>query len=245
MTDSGEHASVNSSALGRLLAEVSWEGSTVRKYRQGGRGHENVLTAEVLMPLDFLPRAAFLGAVVQAAHGADDARALLLREIEDAEITLLPGEVNRAPRVQPDGLIMSPGCRVLVEAKRMRRSSFQQEQLAREYVALMRDAGGRTSLLFLVLGTPLPVAVAGQGRLAVEESVMRHIDEVYDRSRLCEPSLDVMVERLPDAWAWITWREIGDAVSTALAGFDASNDSVAGTMRRLAGWVTRAVAWHG
>lgn len=34
----------NSSMIGRLLDEISWEGNA-KKYRGGGRGKENVLTA--------------------------------------------------------------------------------------------------------------------------------------------------------------------------------------------------------
>ena len=54
------------SAIDRLLDELSWEGNA-RKYRGGGRGLENVLTAEVFQALDFLPRDAFLGAVLRGA----------------------------------------------------------------------------------------------------------------------------------------------------------------------------------
>ena len=72
------------SALGRLLAEISWEGESVRRYRDGGIGLENVLTAEVLLALDFLPRTAFLDNLLKSAHGAEVARASLLAEVEDA-----------------------------------------------------------------------------------------------------------------------------------------------------------------
>lgn len=44
------------STLGRLLQELSWVGSNIRAYRNGGLGFENVLTAEVLTVLDYLPR---------------------------------------------------------------------------------------------------------------------------------------------------------------------------------------------
>jgi hypothetical protein len=80
----------NSSVVGRLLEELSWVGATIRNYRNGGRGYENVLTAEALQALDFLPRGAFLGAVLDVAHGADTARAKLISEIEEAKFTLLP-----------------------------------------------------------------------------------------------------------------------------------------------------------
>lgn len=46
---------------------------------------ENVLTAEALQGLDFLPRRSFLGAVVEQAHGAETARSLLASEMEDAQ----------------------------------------------------------------------------------------------------------------------------------------------------------------
>ena len=42
--------------LGRLLSVISWEGSSVRMYRRGGRGLENVLTLDVMGALDTLPR---------------------------------------------------------------------------------------------------------------------------------------------------------------------------------------------
>ena len=77
----------NDSVLGRLLEEISWEGSSVSRYRDGGRGRENVLTAEVLAALDFLPRRAFLGAVLGNALGADEARRLLSDQIEDATLS--------------------------------------------------------------------------------------------------------------------------------------------------------------
>ncbi|MGH3623460.1 MAG: hypothetical protein ACRDQ5_16960 [Sciscionella sp.] len=84
-----EHEPGNASVIGRLLGEVSWDGASVRRYRQGGRGLENVLTAEVLMALDCLPRERFLGAVIEAAHGADLARRRLVEDVEDTEIVLL------------------------------------------------------------------------------------------------------------------------------------------------------------
>ena len=76
--------------------------------------------------MDFLPRLAFLGAVVAAAHGAEQARAELIKEIETARFTLLPGErylgVNGKRdkpglAVQPDGLIESIANFTIVEAK--------------------------------------------------------------------------------------------------------------------------------
>jgi hypothetical protein len=53
---------VRDSVLGRLLMELSWVGCNIRDVRDGGLGLENVLTAEALTPLDFLPRTDFLRA---------------------------------------------------------------------------------------------------------------------------------------------------------------------------------------
>ena len=145
----------NDSVIGRLLEEVSWDGERVRAYRDGGRGRENVLTAEVLSPLSYLPRDRFLGEVLRSAHGAKDACVGAALELETAQVTLLPDEFvlpGSATTVQPDATIAMPGHFVLMEAKRIRRASFQPEQLAREYVALLNEAADRVHLLLIVLG---------------------------------------------------------------------------------------------
>lgn len=91
----------NSSIIGRLLDEISWEGNA-KKYRGGGRGKENVLTAEVFYPLNILPRARFLGQVIAGARGAASARQRVIAEIEHAEVSVLPGDI-------PLGKPTSPG----------------------------------------------------------------------------------------------------------------------------------------
>ena len=78
-----------SSAIRRLLDEISWEGNA-SKYRDGGLGKETVLTAEVLQALDFLPREAFLGQVLRMAHGADLARAHASSDAEHLVFDVLP-----------------------------------------------------------------------------------------------------------------------------------------------------------
>ena len=126
MTDDG---ATNTTIIGRLLEEISWEGKRVRLYRHGGRGMENVLTAEVLLPLRYLPRTQFLAEVLLAAHGARGAKTALRRvaaQIEDSELSVLPQELKLQPAgtvVQPDALLETLGGYVLVEAKRIRRAS--------------------------------------------------------------------------------------------------------------------------
>ncbi len=143
----------SSSVIGRLLQELSWSGKSIPAYRNGGLGNENVLTAEALQGLDFLPRAWFLGAVIAAAQGAPAARARFVDQVDEAAFTLLPGDMHLQASagadtppvcVQPDGLIVSPDCYCVLEAKRLRRGSFQTEQLAREFLLAREQSAGRT-----------------------------------------------------------------------------------------------------
>lgn len=66
--------------------------------------------------------------------------------------------------VQPDAIFETPSTYTLVEAKRIRYGSFQPEQLAREYMALMSNSGSARPLL-LLLGVTPPVRVRGAGLL--------------------------------------------------------------------------------
>lgn len=238
----------NASVVGRLLEEISWEGPNVRAYRDGGRGRENVLTAEVLMPLAYLPSEAFLAEVLRGAHGADHARSLAASEMERADITLLPEESKLGATqivVQPDATFVTPNTMTLVEAKRMRPSSFQLEQLAREYLVLLREADGRTPLMLLLLGTPPPVTVESKGRLELTEAVMSPMGPLL--ARIGEPAdqVDELEARLPDVIAWITWHELRDIVLAQAVAFEGAPNGLAGTVRRLSEAVTSAIAWHG
>lgn len=237
------------SIVGKLLEEVSWERAT--SYRQGGRGRENVLSAEVIMALDFLPRDHFLGAAMQAAKGAEQARNLLIGEIEEADLRFLPGDMVLAPNrsgndqlvVQPDALIMSPSSFVLVEAKRIRASSFQPEQLAREYLAALAHAGTRTPLI-LLLGAEPPVLVRGKGRMTLENAISSELESVLLRANNKQLALEVLVERIPDVFCWINWPELSDVIRTQMAAFSTTDPSVNSAVHRLAESICTSIAWH-
>ena len=177
----------NASPIGRLLEEISWEGNA-KPYREGGRGRENVLTVETFTPLDYLPRTRFLGQVIGSAHGADEARRRVAEEIERVVISLLPGDVflgRTGVHVQPDATIITPTTYALVEAKRIRPSSFQADQLAREFVAVLQEARGRTPLLLLVLGVPPPVKVRGLAeRIDIATAISTRLSNVAARGEL-------------------------------------------------------------
>jgi hypothetical protein len=235
----------NASVIGRLLEEISWEGVNVKAYRKGGRGRENVLTAEVLWPLSLLPRDAFLGNVIAAAHGADAARAVVRADAEQAEIVLLPDEFVVGGGkfvVQPDATITSDGSFVLIEAKRIRRSSFQPHQLACEFATVLQEAGGRTPLLLLILWDEPPVAVQRRGRIAIADAITGPLDTVLDQSaREVLPNLDQLIR---DHVAWITWSEIEAVVKRHAADFADAPSGTSGTVDRLCESLVSAIAWH-
>ncbi len=239
----------NRSVLGRLLEELSWVGPQIRNYRAGGQGYENVLTAEALQALDFLPRTRFLGPVIAAAHGADAARQQLVTEIEQAKLVLLPEEIVLGARssapviVQPDGLLTSPRCYAMLEAKRIRSSSFQPQQLARELVAVIAEARGRAPLLLLLLGKEPPVQVQGHGRLTIDDAVRLHLRTVLDR---CAPDLDHdgLLAAVPRTVAWITWQELQAVVSAQAESEPSEDPSTRASVARLAVAVTDAIDRH-
>jgi hypothetical protein len=113
-----------------------------------------------------------------------------------------------------------------LEAERIRSSSFQAEHLAREYVALLNEAGERIPLLLLILGSDPPVPVKGAGRLSIEEAVelsldavlTRYPDGAYDRAELLARIPDVFSGTQPTRGApdrrVVTRNWLGDACET-------------------------------
>lgn len=239
----------NTSVIGRLLEEISWE--TAARYRQGGRGFENVLTAEVLAGLDFLPRAHFLGALLRHASGADSVRVHSAGDAEAIDISFLPGdlringtgETDDSFRVQPDALFISSDVYAIVEAKRIRSNAFQIEQLAREYVAAISNAGTRKPLVFL-LGAAPPVKVKGSGRLTIEQAVERYLEVVLHRAGDTGYVKADLLARIPDVFCWITWDDVAACIASQAGSFRNPDPSVERSVGRLSGHVLDAITWH-
>jgi hypothetical protein len=241
------------SVVGRLLQEISW-GGNARPYREGGRGLENVLSAEVFQALDFLPRDGFLGRIVRSARGgAPEACGLLADQIENATLDLLPGDVflSEYPPagegqlyIQPDAIIRTPDVYCLLEAKRIRRGSFQPEQLAREYLAVLQEAGDKTPLLLLVLPSEPPVAVRSNGRKSLHDAVAQWLEPVLARVDSELPSAIELVAQIDSVVASTTWDEVSKCVADGLAELDGLDTSVGRSMSRLAASVQSAIEWH-
>ena len=227
------------SAVRRLLDELSWEGNA-RKYRDGGLGLENVLTTEVFQALDFLPRRAFLGRLLSSASGAplEAVRA----DIEQAVIDILPGDLIHPDvdiRAQPDVRIDSPAAFVFIEAKRLRSSSFQPDQLAKELILAAEHGRGRRPVLLLVLGAPPPIRVQGHGTLSIEEAVRLGEERMSARN-----GRHVAVPNPTDTIAWTTWAEIGSQVTAALQTYDNADPSTRDAVARVAMTLVDALRVH-
>jgi hypothetical protein len=237
------------SMITRLLEEISWEKAV--RYRAGGRGMENVLTAEVLMGLDLLPRAQFFGQVVRSCLGGVNTRAVLADQAESAVMSLLPGDmpVNSGGTagtkfiVQPDAIITTPNVFAFIEAKRIRSSSFQPEQLAREYVAVMSNAGDRIPLLFL-LGVEPPVSVQGLGKLSLLDAIRMHLPAVLERAGHIGFNEMELLENIDDIVCWISWDSLASAVVSELAAFSCGDSSTEAAVRRTGQQIVRAIEWH-
>lgn len=239
------------SVIGRLLQEISWSGENVRAFRNGGRGREDVLTAEVLLALDFLPRRAFLGSVVAASTGAAEARAALVAGVESASVTLLPDQLQltdlrgeQPVAVQPDGLLTTSDCYVLLEAKRIRASSFQREQLARELVAVVRESGRRSPLLFLLLGSGPPIRVRGIGRVSLRDAVAAGFESLSPRLSLDLSERGSLLDRLDDVVAWTTWDQLAATLLEQRSRYPAEDASGSGCVNRLVDSVLASLARH-
>lgn len=242
------------STLGRLLNEISWEGNA-RKYRHGGPGLENVLTAEVFQALDFLPRTEFLGRIIRSAEcGSRAALEITAQEVEDLTLNLLQGDIYLAEdppagkgrlHLQPDGIFESSRVYCMLEAKRIKPGAFQPEQLAREFLAVMKMAKGRTGLLFLVLPEAPPIRVSRHGRLGLREAVQRWLPQVLARAEGEFPPFDELCLKIDPLIAFTTWRRISEEIDGALQDFSSPDPSVRASIRRLATAVLHAIRRHG
>lgn len=226
------------SAIAGLLDELSWEGNA-RKYRGGGRGLENVLTAEVFQALDFLPRGDFLAPVLAACTPSVPMPAAA----EDLQFEILPGD-RSDPRtgikVQPDVLLTSASHYLFVEAKAIAKNpKFQRGQLAREALVTAANKDERSATLLLVLGAPPPIAVAGRGRLSIADELSQGLADI----RAGYPQI-AGADGLDTSISWITWQQIAEVVAQSASDFANESPSVAAGVQRLAGALTQAVHRH-
>lgn len=239
--------SAPTSVIGRLVDELSWEGRRIRRLRNGGRGDENVLTAEVLLLLSYLPRSAFLGAILRAAHGAQDMRLSVASKLEDAAIQMFPDQLTLPGAgigVQPDAAIWHDDFAVILEAKGPRtRAQFQKHQLAREFLALMADPR-RDHMLMVIIDSPPPVKIQSAGRMELIDGVRLGLEDLCLASGRTAEEFRYLSNLIPETVCWVTWQEIRSAVAQAAVEYPCEDANLKGTLQRLARGVTDAIDWH-
>lgn len=238
------------SFIGRLLEEISWQGPQVKGYRGGGLGLENVLTIEVFQALDFLPRTWFFSEVIGSAHGSLPACTLLRQEAERAEFFPLPGDVWLEDdnitkiNVQPDIIVRTQSVYCFVEAKRLRQSSFQRLQLAREFLLTHKAKDKdrhQVPLLFLVLSKPPPVLVQGRGPQSLRDAIVAGLREIISQPA----EIAVWEQKIDETVSWITWSEIVQIVRQNFSAVQIADPSTRASIERLVQSIGDSVRRHG
>jgi len=241
------------SILGSLLKEISWDGVKVKQYRNGGLGLENVLSTEVLQILYFLPRQHFLGEIIQALHIDNDAiKTTLYDEIEDTQFDLFPGDhyifddllMSKNINVQPDAFLSSESVHALLELKRIKRGSFQKQQLGREFYLLSKQAKSKQPLLILIISQEPPILVSGEGRVNPTDSIKRTLTELFEHTTNHHLSLDEVIKQVDQSVAWITWNEIEDIIKRQMINYESENISEMKSIDRLCKALLGAIERH-
>ena len=245
------------SPLTRVLSGVSWEGRKVNtKYRDGGRGVEEVLTAEVFQALEFLPRHPFIEEVAKKIIRLGEEKEPFIEPdyIETVTFEVSPGGgLSLRPsgkthqervEVQFDALITTSRCDIYVEAKRLGRSSFQEEQLARTFLIALRESRNRSGKVLLILGEPPPVLIKKMGRQSIENGILETLPVVYEKTEGIDASLQEVESRISDTVAYITWEDIAIAVTKAMERYENHDPSTSAAVKRIAKSLVQSIRWH-
>ena len=244
------------SPIGKMLADISWEGRLVaKKYRDGGQGKENVLTTEIFLALQFLPRFPFVEEVAKTfVSEAGDSRFLSQSEIESAEFVVFPSgnfalrpsarTHQQAIDVQIDAIIQTESSTVFVEAKRIGKGSFQEEQLARTFLVALRESGSRRPRVLFIPGADPPVLAKGIGRVSIKEGILARLAEVYSKTEGLNFSLEEAAARIDQCVAWTTWPRVSSAIEAANSSYSNQDQSTANSVSRIARYLVEATAWH-
>lgn len=244
------------SLISHLLWGISWEGRNVNeKYRNGGRGVEEVLTTEVLLGLEFLPRRPFCERLIKhLSSGRTFGPFLDDQEIESLRFlsaptgrhALKPDAANHqaAIDVQFDAMAETDHSRIFIEAKRIRSSSFQEEQLARTFIIALRESGNLNSRMLVLLGHPPPITIRNVGKCDIKDGILARLDAVYDKTDYIDFTLSEAKERIDECVAWITWQEITEVIEAAMNEYDNSDASTYAAIGRIAEFINGSIKWH-
>lgn len=132
----------------------------------------------------------------------------------------------------------------MLEAKRIKASSFQPEQLAREFVLVMREARERQPLLWLVPGSEPPVSVQGHGRLGLKDATELHLESVLARAENHNLEKIKLLEQVDEVVSWTTWQAIAVVVQEQAKSLTTGDPSIRACIGRLTDSVIRSVSWY-
>jgi hypothetical protein len=248
--------SASKSQIASLLSGISWEGKKVtKKYRQGGRGVEEVLTTEVLLGLGFLPRKPFFENLVKHfMYNGSGGPFLTSNEVESFDFCPIPSgrhalkpdaETHQAAiDVQFDAMAQTCNSRIFIEAKRIGTSSFQEEQLARTFLIALRESDDLVPRVLLLLGSPPPVKIKKVGRVDVKEGILARLGEVYEKTDYLDLSLEEAESRIDECVAWITWNEIKKSIERSMQQYENPDPSTYAAVKRVAEFVKNSIEWH-
>ena len=212
-----------------------------------------------------MPREHFLGQIIRQLHSINgdgsinEVQTKFLEHIEDLSFTLLPlrfkfrinDEKATTKTVGPDALLGletggEGGVYAFIEAKRIKRGSFQPEQLAREYVVLMREAGMKVPLLILILGQVPRIKVKGlDQKQPIKAAISENLKPVLDKVDSPRYDLPELTNRIDRTVAWITWDEIRQIVRQQQRVFNAETPSTQAAIERVANSIIEAIDFHG
>jgi len=112
-------------------------------------------------------------------------------------------------------------------------------------VLALRDAGPRTPILLLILGTAPPVRVTKHGRLSLQEAVSLYLDAVLAKAENHSFTPEHARSIIGDVICWVTWHEISTVIQAQCDAFHTTDLSLKACINRLASSITAAIDWHG
>lgn len=152
--------------------------------------------------------------------------------------------IKKGIPVQPDTLLITSSVYALIEVKRIKRGSFQKEQLAREFYLVIREAKDKIPLLILVLPSEPPISVAGEGRVDPVEYNKQTLPKVFSESDSHQHSLEELLSMVSNHIAWITWDEVYDIINKQNTNYQALNKSEKLSINRLCEAIFDAIQRH-
>jgi hypothetical protein len=108
----------------------------------------------------------------------------------------------------------------------------------------MQEAGERVPLLFVILGSPPPVAVDRfPQRVLLQEAITQRL-EYLATSWEAPSNPEDLANRISETLAWTTWADIRHVLAANRHRASEAPEALAATITRLCDAATTAIDWH-